>query len=140
MLLNEEIYFEINARGAKSEIKKLVRFLKSAELDDFFEITSDFIHYSDGFQEADEQATVEMTFSNDDLGIEIDEFETDDFLEIFCKVAKNLELSGHIYDSSDEEFHFTSEEGDDSFVDPRRVDKFNDELDAAAYDEELDEE
>ena len=38
MTLWDELYFEITLHGAKSELKKFVNFLKSGELDDFFEI------------------------------------------------------------------------------------------------------
>ena len=37
MILYEEIYFEITFSGLKSELKKMVKFLKSGELEDFFE-------------------------------------------------------------------------------------------------------
>ena len=139
MILTEEIYFEISAKGPKSEIKKLVKFLKSGELDDFIEITSDYINYSDEYASADDSEAVEMIFTNDDLGIEVDEFDTDEFLEVFCKAAKALELVGHIYDINDDEFNFISEAGDSDYVDSRKAKKFNDELDAAAYDEEQNE-
>ena len=52
MTLYEEIYFEITFSGVKSELKKMVKFLKSGELDDFFEITSDYICYADEYKDA----------------------------------------------------------------------------------------
>ena len=50
MTLYDELYFEINLIGPKSEIKKFVRYLQSGELDDFFEITSDYINYEDNYE------------------------------------------------------------------------------------------
>ena len=140
MILYEELYFEINFCGEKSELKKMVKFLKSGELDDFFEITSDYICYADEYKDADDVTETEFTFTNDDLGIEIDEFDTDEFLEVICKAAKKLDVRGHIYDSSDEEYSFTSEKGDAYYVNARNAKKFNDELDEAAEKEEMDEE
>ena len=53
MTLCEELYFEITLTGTKSELKKFVSFLKSGELDDFFEITSDYINYDDEYDDDD---------------------------------------------------------------------------------------
>ena len=139
MILSEEIYFEITAKGQKSEIKKLVKFLKSGELDDFMEITSDYFNYNDDYASADDSENAELIFSNDDLGIEVDEFDTEEFLDVFCKAARSLELVGHIYDINDEEYNFTSEAGDSGYINSRNVNKFNDELDEAAYNEEQEE-
>lgn len=139
MILSEEIYFEITAKGQKSEIKKLVKFLKSGELDDFMEITADYFNYNDEYASADDSENAELIFSNDDFGIEVDEFDTEEFLDVFCKAARSLELVGHIYDINDDEYNFTSEVGDSGYINSRNVNKFNDELDEAAYDEEQDE-
>jgi hypothetical protein len=136
MILSEELYFEINAKGTKSEIKKLVKFLKSGELDDFFEFSAEYISYSDEYADADDATEVELIFSNDDLGIEIDEFDTVEFLELLCKAGRALEISGHIYDISDEEHSFISHAGDSGFLNSRSAGIFNDELDEAARDEE----
>ena len=140
MILYEEIYFEITFAGEKSELKKMVNFLKSGELDDFFEISSDYICYADEYRGTPEGEDSEFTFTNDDLGIEVDEFDTDEFLEIICKVGRKLDISGHIYDVSDMEYSFTSERGDSYYVNARETKKFNDELDEAAENEEMDEE
>ena len=139
MILTEEIYFEITAKGPKSEIKKFVKFLKSGELEDFIEVTGDYISFGDEYAAADDSENVEMIFSNDDLGIEVDEFDTEEFLDVLCKAARALELVGHIYDINDDEYNFISETGDSGYINSRNVNKFNDELDAAAYDEEQDE-
>ncbi len=139
MILNEEIYFEISFTGEKAELKKMVKFLKSGELEDFFEITSDYISYHDEYDEKDDCEESEFIFTNDDLGIEIDVFDTDEFLEIICKAGRKLDISGHIYDISDEEYSFSSPKGDSDYTDAKGDLKFNDELDAAAEEEEADE-
>ena len=136
MILCEEIYFEITLKGEREEVKKFARFLKSGELDDFFEVSSDFISYSDD----DGNDTLTMVFSNDDIGIECDELDTEEFLDLFCKAARKLEVVGHIYDINDDEFSFTSDAGSSDYINARKIARFNDELDEAAYDEEIDEE
>jgi hypothetical protein len=135
MTLYEELYFDVTLRGPKSEIKKFVSFLRSGELDDFFEITSDYIIYDDSYSEADDATETEIIFTNADYGIEIDEFDTDEFLEVFCKAAKRLEVYGNIFDN-DDEFQFSSTKGDSYYVNSRKSLVFNDELDEVARDEE----
>ena len=135
MTLCEELYFEIYLSGEKSELKRMINYLKSGELDDFFEITSDYIHYEDEFDTAENDRELTVILSNDDYGIEIDEFDTDEFLEVFCKAAKNLDVKGRFFDIDDEEYEFVSEVGDSYYVNAKRTTKFNDELDAQAYDE-----
>ena len=49
MILYDEIYFEINAEGRKADLKKFAKFLCSGELDDFFQITKDYICYDDDY-------------------------------------------------------------------------------------------
>jgi hypothetical protein len=73
MTLCEELYFEIYLSGEKSELKRMINYLKSGELDDFFEITSDYIHYEDEFDTAENDRELTVILSNDDYGIEIDE-------------------------------------------------------------------
>ncbi len=140
MILNEEIYFDITLKGKKSEIKKFAKFIKSDELEDFLESAADFINYSDEYAAAGDDESVEMYFINDDFGIEADEFDTDDFLDVFCKAARDLEVVGHLYDINDEEFNFTSEAGSADYADSSRVARFNDELDDAAFAEEYEDE
>ncbi len=136
MTLWDELYFEITLSGAKSEIKKFISYLKSGELDDFFEITSDYIICDDDFDAQEDSAEVEIVFSNDDYGIDIDEFDTDEFLETFCKAAKNLEVFGSLYDGEDGEFQFSSAKGDSYYINSRKSTLFNDELDEVARDED----
>lgn len=139
MTLWDELYFEVTLHGEKSELKKFVNFLRSGDLDDFFEITSDYIIFDDNYADADDGQESEIIFTNDDYAIEIDEFDTDEFLEVLCKAARNLDLYGCLYDCDDGEFHFTSAKGDSYYVNSRKAVKFNDELDAVAYDEEKEE-
>lgn len=133
MTLCEELYFEITLTGAKSEIKKFLSFLKSGGLDDFFEFCTDYINYDDGFDTAEPDAETSITLSNDDYGIEIDELDTDEFLDIFCRASKNLDVVGQIYDIDDEEYKFTSAKGDAYYANALKINRFNE-------DDDLDEE
>ena len=103
MKLHEELYFEITLTGIKSELKKFISCLKSGELDDFFEFSSDYISYDDEYDDAGDGDETSIVITNDDLGIEIDELDTDEFLDVFCRAARSLDVSGHIYDIDDEE-------------------------------------
>lgn len=136
MTLWDELYFEITLHGPKSELKKFVNFLRSGELDDFFEIASDYIIYDDNYAALDDSADSEIIFTNDDYAVEIEEFDTDEFLEIFCKAAKRLDVYGSLCDADDGEFHFTSAMGDSYYVNSRKAMLFNDELDEVAYNED----
>ncbi len=139
MTLWDELYFEITLHGEKSELKKFVSFLKSGDLDEFFEISPDYIIFDDNYSITEDDAPAEIIFTNDDYAVEIDEFDTDEFLEVFCKAAKNLELYGTLYDGDDGEFHFTSSKGDSYYINSRKAVRFNDELDDVAYNEEKEE-
>ena len=136
MILHEELYFEITLKGEKSEIKKFAKFLNSGELDDFFEIDSDYLSYGDEYTAADDGDEVEMVFTNDDLGIEIGRFDVEEFLDVLCHAAKKLDVVGHVYDINDEEFSFSSATGSADFKNLSKIDKFNDELDEEAASEE----
>lgn len=140
MTLWDELYFEITLRGAKSDLKKFASFLKSGDLDDFFEITDDYIIYDDSYASSEDEQETEIIFTNDDYGIEIDEFDVDEFLEIFCKAAKNLDVYGSLYDCDDGEFHFTSSKGDTYYLNSRKSVIFNDELDEVACKENSEDE
>ncbi|MBQ7343610.1 MAG: hypothetical protein IJW53_02460 [Clostridia bacterium] len=137
MTLCEELYFEITLTGAKTDLKRFISYLKSGELDDFFEFTSDYISYDDEYEGADPEQETSVTLSNDDYGIEIDEFDTDEFLEVFCKAAKTLDVEGRLFDIDDEEYEFTSAKGDSYYLNAKRTIKFNDELDEKAYEEDM---
>ena len=129
MILCEELYFEITLTGQKSELKKFVTYLKSGELDEFFEFSTDYITYDDEFDTVDNDGETSIVIANDDLGIEIDEFDTDEFLEVFCRAAKKLDVVGQLYDIDDEEYRFISEVGDSYYLNSDKVRKFNEDDD-----------
>ena len=139
MTLYEELFFEITVRGKKADLKKFASFLKSGELDDFFEISSEYIIYDDNYADVDDEADSEIIFTTDDYGIEIDEFEVDEFLEVLCKAGKSLDIYGCIYDIDEEEYNFSSERGDSYYINTRKAMKYNDELDEIAVDEDSEE-
>lgn len=139
MTLWDELYFEITLHGAKSELKKFVSFLKSGELEDFFEVTSDYIIYDDNYSSVGDSEETEIIFTNDDYGIEIEELDTDEFLELLCKAAKDLDVYGTLSDGDDGEFQFTSAKGYSYYINSRKSQRFNDELDELIRDEENDE-
>ena len=137
MTLCEELYFEITLTGTKTDLKKFISYLKSGELDDFFEFTPDYINYDDEFDGALPEQETSVILSNDDYGIEIDEFDTDEFLEVFCRAAKTLDVEGRLFDIDDEEYEFTSAQGDSYYLNAKRTTRFNDELDEKAYEEDM---
>jgi len=139
MTLCEELYFEITVSGIKSELKKFVSFLKSGELDEFFEVEADYIDFHDDYASCADTDESSFVFSNDDYGIEIDEFDSDEFLEVFCKAAKNLDVEGRLFDVDEEEFAFVSSAGDSYYLNAKKIKVFNDELDAHAMKEESEE-
>ena len=136
MTLYDELYFEINLIGPKSEIKKFVRYLQSGELDDFFEFNSDYINYDDDFADASDDAETTALITNDDLGIEIDEFDTDEFLEAICKAGKGLYIKGQLFDVDDDEYSFISEKGDAYYINAKNVTSFNEDEDKPNEDED----
>ena len=136
MTLCDELYFEITLSGTKPELKKFISFLKSGELDDFFEFSSDYIDYGDDFETVEEGEETYITFINDDYGIEIDEFDTDEFLEVFCRAAKNLDVTGRLFDIDDEEYSWRSEAGDSYYVNAKKAVRFNEDDDLAEDDED----
>ena len=131
MTLCDELYFEITVTGEKTEVKKFVSFLKSGELDDFFEMDNEYIEYDDDFDSCEPNAETYITFVNDDFGIEIEEFDTCEFLETFCRAGKALDIRGRIYDADDEEYSFVSAKGDSYFLNAKNI-EIEDELDEQA--------
>ena len=81
-----------------------------------------------------------MIISNDDYGIEIDEFHTDEFLEVICKAGKRLYLKGQLYDADNEEYSFVSDTGDSYYINALLVQNFNEDEDKIIEDDEDDEE
>ena len=136
MTLYDELYFEIKATGPKSEIKRFASFLKSGELNDFFEFSTDYIIYDDDYETASGDEEASVIISNDDFGIEIDEFHTDEFLEVFCKAAKNLYVKGQLFDIDDEEYSFVSEAGDSSYTNAKNISSFNEDEDKPDEDDD----
>ncbi len=134
MILCEELYFEITLTGVKSELKKFITCLRAGELDEFFEFSTDYITYDDDYEATDPEGKTSIVIANDDYGIEIDELDTDEFLDVFCRAARNLEVVGHIYDIDDEEYRFTSELGDSYYLNSDRIMKFNEDDDRDSLD------
>ena len=137
MTLYEELYFDIKFTGPKTELKKFLSFLRSDGLEDFFEFSTDYITYDDKFEEAEASEETSFVLSNDDYGIEIDEFDVDEFLEILCRAARALDIEGQLYDIDDEEQSFRSDAGNSYYVNAKLVTKFNEDEDK---DEDADEE
>ena len=135
MTLCEELYFEITVTGVKSELRKFASFLRSGELDDFFEMEASYIDYRDGFDEQTDAEVSSFTLSNDDWGIEIDEFETDEFLDVFCMAGKALDIRGRLYDADEEEYSFVSHAGDSYFLNARKMNKFNEDAEGAIFED-----
>ena len=138
MTLYDELYFEITATGPKSEIKNFVSYLKSGELDEFFEFSTDYINYDDEYATAGPDQEVSVVISNDDYGVEIDEFHTDEFLEVLCKAGRRLYLKGNLFDVDDEEYSFVSEKGDSYYTNALLVQNFNEDDDKPVEDDEDD--
>ena len=129
MIFNETVSFEITVNGANSDVKRLVSTLLSGEFDDFFEIEEDMLSFDDDYETGEPDDQTSMLFSSDEFGVEVDEFDTDEFLEMFCKAAKRLYVNGVFYNFDDEEYRFVSETGDSYYVNSDSISHFNDELD-----------
>lgn len=140
MTLYDELYFEIRATGAKSEIDKFVNFLKSGELDEFFEFDDEYVNYDDDYDGASDSTEVTVIIANDDYGIDIDEFYTDEFLELICKAGRRLYLKGQLYDSDNEEYSFVSEAGNSYYINALLINDFNEDEDKPVEEDEEEEE
>ena len=140
MTLYDELYFDIKLSGSKTELKKFVSFLRSGGLEDFFEFSTDYVSYDDRFNDAEPTDETHIIISNDDYGIEIEEFDTDEFLDVFCRAAKNLEVEGQVFDIDDEEYSFRSDLGSSYYVNAKLAVKFNEDDDKNEDDPEEDEE
>lgn len=129
MTLCEELYFDITLTGTRADLKKFVSFLRSGGLEDFFEFSSEYISYDDLFDAVSPTESTYISVTNEDFGIEIEELDVDEFLDVFCRAAKDLSVSGRLYDIDDEEFCFESDKGDSYYVNMRKIDKFNEDED-----------
>lgn len=136
MTLCEELYFEITLTGTKAGLKKFISYLKSGELDDFFEFSPEYISYDDSFEGADSTTETTITISTDDYGIEIEEFDTDEFLDIFCRAGRDLDIAGRFWDIDDEEYSFKSDSGDSYYINARKMGMFNEDIDKPDEDDE----
>lgn len=137
MTLCEEIYFEINVVGVKSEVKKFASFLRSGELDEFFEMDSSYIDYQDDYADLPDTAVTGFTFSNDDIGIEVDEFDTDEFLDVFCMAGRALDVRGRLFDVDDEEYLFISPAGDSYYLNAKKAGVFNEDIAGTAFSDSI---
>lgn len=135
MQLHDEIYFEITIEGRRANVEKFKDFLLSGEFDNFFEISSDYIIYSDNYNNASENEEVSLILANDDIGIEIDRLNPEDFIDVLCSGGRNVFIHGNIFDIDDEEYSFVSHIGDTSFTNTEDL-EFFDELDEEAAKEE----
>lgn len=136
MILHDEIYFEITLEGKKDELTRFYSYALSGALDEFFDVNEEYLVFDDFYETSGDNDTVTLIFTNDEYGIERDRFDPEEFLDVFCKGAEKLYVSGCIYDIDDEEYRFISHEGDSSFTNVKRITKFNDELDEEAEREE----
>ncbi len=139
MCLYDELFFDITLEGEKSELRKFVKFLRSGELSDFIDDAEDYIVLEDDYEDKDDHEQSSIIFTNDDLGIEIDRFNPEDFLDVFCKATRTLQVHGRFYDMDDEEYAFVSAAGTDSYLNQADDTLFNDELDEQARRESDDE-
>ena len=139
MTLYDELYFEITLTGAKAELDKFTKFLRSGEMDEFFEFSTEYISYDDGYADTPADKESSIVLSNDDYGIEIEEFDTDEFLDVFCRAARSLDVRGQLYDIDDEEYSFVSEAGDSYYLNAKRIKSFNEDEDRPVEDDAEDE-
>ncbi len=136
MIFNDCVCFEINICGERARVQKLIDYLNSGELDEFFEVDEEFFLFDDSYDTAAPDEEVRVMFSSDEFGIEVESFDSDEFLEVLCKAGKQLHLSGNFYNFDDDEFRFISEAGNDYYINENNVSIFRDELDMQASKEE----
>ena len=136
MKLYEELYFDITVSGEKAALRRFSDFLLSGALDDFLEISDDYIIFADNYATASDGEQTSFAFTNDDMGISIDELDPEDFLEALCHASRSVEIRGNLYDLDDGEYSFVSALGDTDFLNSRANLRFNDELDEQALEEE----
>lgn len=134
MILYDELYFEITAMGQKCHLEKIMNYLESGEMDDFFEFSDEYIYPDDNFDSTEPNKETKITISSEDYGIEIDELDTDEFLELLCKVGKWAYIKGQLSDSDGNEYSFVSEEGNSYYVNARSL-GYNEDEDKAEDEE-----
>lgn len=136
MTLYDELYFDITVEGVKSDINKFVSALKAGALDDFFEFDTDMIEYDDGYSAAEDGKSSSLSFSNVDIGIEIEELSVYDFLDELCRISKSLELRGEVYDAEDDEYRFVSHAGESYYINADKERLFEEDADKAVEEED----
>ena len=90
------------------------------------------LSFDDDYEASADDQQTSVLFYSDEFGVEVEEFDSDEFLEVICKVGRALHLSGSFYNFDDDEFRFISEEGDSYYINADSARIFNDELDAEA--------
>lgn len=140
MTLYEEIYFNITLSGKKAELERFVSFLNGGGLDDFFEMDDSYVDYDDNYKSTSDEGDTYITFSNDDIGIEVDEFDVDEFLETLCRAARKLDVRGELYDVDEDDYRFISEANNSYYLNAKNINLFNDDLDTQAKEEDTDDE
>ena len=103
----------------------------------FFEFSAEYISYDDDYNTGDGKELT-VILSNEDCGVEIEEFNTDEFLDVFCRAARALDVRGQLYDIDDEEYSFISEAGDSYYVNAKNIKSFNEDDDLKEEDEDYD--
>lgn len=140
MIFNDSVSFDITVNGEASDVRKFVDYLLSGTLDEFFPIDEEYLSFDDDFEEASDTDSISVLFSSDEFGVEVEEFDSDEFLEVICKAGKALYLSGSFYNFDDDEFRFVSYAGDPYYMNANKITDFNDELDREALREREEEE
>ena len=138
MIFYDSVCFDITVMGQKTHVDKLINYLKSGELDSYFVIEDEFFSFDNNYDSANSDDEVSISLS-EEFGVEVEEFDSDEFLEIVCKVEKSLHIKGSFYNFDDDEVRFVSESGNSYYVNSDGFSEFNDELDAEAKKEEAEE-
>jgi formylglycine-generating enzyme required for sulfatase activity len=94
-----------------------------------------YIDYRDGYEDQDDGEISGFVFTNDDDGIEIDEFDTDEFFDVFCMAGRALDIQGTLFDADDEEYCFVSHAGDSYYLNAKKINKFNEDDEGATFDD-----
>ena len=134
MTVYDELYFDITLEGAKSELEKFARAVKSGALEDFFEFDEEMLDFDDDFETAAPSAKTSLSLSCVDFGLEIEELEVFDFLDELCRHTRQLEVRGEIYDAENDEYRFVSHAGDSFYINADKEKLFNEELDRESED------
>lgn len=116
MIFSDSVCFDITVFGEKKDVSKFVSYIRSGELNEFFEISDDMLFFDDNYDSSGADSEVRVIFSSDEFGIEVDEFDADEFLEVICKAGRALLIKGSFYNFDDDEIRFISRSGDDYYA------------------------